>query len=391
MHRGFSIAFLCLAGFLLFFLPAQAAEQKEPEKIVYAFDQNFPPYSFVQNGKASGFDVDLLEAALNRYNVELRYKPLPWEQVLVELSGGSAQVTTGMARTDQRQLLYHFSDRPTSTLKLLLYTKKSNRVATVEELRGSSVSVEKGSLYQRVIESFGGMIIRGYDTGVEALKALYADQTTAFAGADRTTEYLLDKLNMQGISSVGTPLSTTDVYVAVNRDKTDLLKKINEGLLRIRQTGEYDRIYRKWFVPDLTDTQRERLIAEAKKAAVNAYAPYSKRPLGAAVLTQSGEIFTGASVENALESLTASALRVAVYNALLHGNKGIKAAVAVSPDGRVQAPTAEERQILLEFGRGILAVTEPEPGQYEVHMISQLLPYGFDDRPIQPDFPVIQP
>lgn len=367
---------------LLLACPAQAQEPlaKEPETVIYAFDQQFPPFSFVQNGEPKGFDIDLMEAALSREDIKLQMRPMTWDQALINLSGGGAQLATGMAKTEQRMLLYNFSDTPTSTLRMFLYTKRANRVPTVEQLRGDSVAVEKGSLHQRVLEAYGGLIVRQYPDDTEAIKALYRDQTTAYAGDDKTTQYLLDKLNLQGISPVGTPMQSTDVYIAVYKDRPDLLRAVNQGLLRIRQNGEYDRIYRKWFVTELTASQQKQLVDAAREAAVNSYAPYTQKPVGAAVLTQAGDVYTGCAVENALESLTASAVKVAVFNAVNQGAKDIKAAVAVDAQGHVRAPTAEERQLLLEFGRGVLALTEPEPGTYEVYMVSQLLPYGFEDR-----------
>jgi cytidine deaminase len=70
-------------------------------------------------------------------------------------------------------------------------------------------------------------------------------------------------------------------------------------------------------------TQISKLETEAKAAALNAYAPYSKFRVGASVATASGKIFTGCNIENASFGLTICAERVALSAAVLAGERKI--------------------------------------------------------------------
>ena len=65
----------------------------------------------------------------------------------------------------------------------------------------------------------------------------------------------------------------------------------------------------------------EELLEEARSVAQNAYAPYSGIKVGAAVLSSSGKIYTGCNVENASYGLTVCDERVAIFNAVSHGEK----------------------------------------------------------------------
>ena len=210
-------------------------------------DREYPPFSYEKGGVPAGFDVDILVAALSTDHVDILMKPMQWEQVQVELSAGSVHVTSGMVKTQKRLLLYDFPDLPNLALNVKLFTKASNRVGNVTLLRGKTVSVAKGTIYQRVLEDFGGLNIKLYKTELDALKALYNDDVEVFGGRDKTAMYYLEKLDMKGINAVGTPLYVTEVYFAVNKEQTKLLKMLNDGLRRIRENGEYDRIFRKWF------------------------------------------------------------------------------------------------------------------------------------------------
>jgi cytidine deaminase len=89
------------------------------------------------------------------------------------------------------------------------------------------------------------------------------------------------------------------------------------------------------------------LIEAAIAARANAYAPYSKFHVGAAILTSSGRIFAGCNVENASYGLTICAERVAVGNAVAAGEKTF-AAIAIATVGG-HYPCGACRQVLAEF------------------------------------------
>lgn len=382
--RGVALVIVCLAGFCaggvaLFSVPAYA---EPPMKVIYGFDREYPPYSFEEaQGKAAGFDVDLIQAILKDENVNLIMRPLSWDQVQVELSAGNIQVSSGMAKTKQRMLLYNFSDMPSMPLQIKLFTKPAARVGNVTLLRGQTVSVEKGSFQQRVLEEFGGLNVKLYKSKVEALKALYNDEVVAYGGPVQTAYYYIDRLKLGSITAVGTPLTVSDTFFVVNRDAAKVLAMINKGLLQVFQNGEYDRIYRKWFVPTLYPEEYTALYTAARNAAINAYAPYSKFPVGAAVMTRSGKVITGCNVENAQRDISQTALRTAVLKAISEGEYEFRAVVSVAPDGTILAPSAADRQFLFEFGRGILCAVQPEKNKVELKMVSEILPYPYANRP----------
>lgn len=351
-----------------------SAHANGPMKIVYGFDREFPPFSFEEaKGKAVGFDVDIVRAIFKGQNVKLVTRPLTWDHVLMELSSGAIDLTTGMAKTKQRELLFNFSEKPIIPMKIRLFTKTPNRVGNITLLRGQTVSVKRGSYQQRVLEEFGGMNIKPFTTKVNAIHALGRDEVGAYCGPEQTAYYYLNRFKYGSVSAVGSLLRITNSFVSVNRDKQKLLSMVNSGMQRIMESGEYDRIYRKWFVPELYDEEQNKLFEAAAEAAVNAYAPYSKVPVGAAVLTRSGKTYVGCNVETAKENI--SAIRTAILKAISDGEYDFRAVVALAPDGSVVAPTAEDRQFLFEFGRGILTAVEPDKGDVKMLMVSQLLPY----------------
>lgn len=121
------------------------------------------------------------------------------------------------------------------------------------------------------------------------------------------------------------------------------------------------------------------LLARAREARANAYVPYSRFTVGAALLAADGQVFTGCNLENASYGLTICAERAAVARAVSDGVRGFRAVAVVGPqDDAPCAPCGACRQVLYEFGPDMTVVT-PGPGGYTAATVRELLPGAFDE------------
>jgi len=93
----------------------------------------------------------------------------------------------------------------------------------------------------------------------------------------------------------------------------------------------------------------EELISLAKKACSNAYAPYSKFNVGAALLTKNGKIFTGSNIENASYGATVCAERVAIFKAVSEGEREFESIAIYTNADKLSFPCGICRQVMIEF------------------------------------------
>ena len=91
------------------------------------------------------------------------------------------------------------------------------------------------------------------------------------------------------------------------------------------------------------------LQSAAQQAAAQAYAPYSKFPVGVAVLAQSGKIYTGCNVENASYGGTVCAERNAIAAAIVAGERTFTAVMVYTPQDKLTPPCGICRQVIAEF------------------------------------------
>jgi cytidine deaminase len=125
--------------------------------------------------------------------------------------------------------------------------------------------------------------------------------------------------------------------------------------------------------------ERARMLLErAREARANAYAPYSRFPVGAALLAPDGRVFTGCNVESASYGLSNCAERVAIGKAVSEGVRRFVAVGVVGPeDQAATAPCGACRQVLYEFGPDMLVVM-PDGDGAQVTTMRALLPGAFD-------------
>jgi cytidine deaminase len=131
-------------------------------------------------------------------------------------------------------------------------------------------------------------------------------------------------------------------------------------------------------MPELSASDQNRLLEAAAAAQQRAYAPYSKFFVGAALLTESGNVYTGCNVENASYGLTNCAERTAIFKAVAEEGPQVKIrAIAVTNAQNVPcSPCGACRQVIYEFGPGATVVYQGNKGFVSM-LAKDLLPAGF--------------
>jgi cytidine deaminase len=127
----------------------------------------------------------------------------------------------------------------------------------------------------------------------------------------------------------------------------------------------------------MTDAE---LIEKAKRVRLGAYAPYSKFKVGAALLTKSGKVYTGANVENASFGLTVCAERAAVIKAVNDGQKDFIKIAVVTDRNPPATPCGACRQFLAEFAKDLKVICANPKGKTKVYTLKELLPDAFGKR-----------
>jgi len=124
----------------------------------------------------------------------------------------------------------------------------------------------------------------------------------------------------------------------------------------------------------MTDAE---LIAAAREARGRAYVPYSRFPVGAAVLAEDGTLYTGCNIENASFGLTNCAERTAIYKMVSDGRRRFTTIAVIADTDGPCSPCGACRQVLSEFGPDARVILTNLRGETLVTSVRELLPGAF--------------
>ena len=126
----------------------------------------------------------------------------------------------------------------------------------------------------------------------------------------------------------------------------------------------------------LTNEERQVLIDLGNTARQRAYVPYSNYPVGAALRTKTGRIYTGVNVENAAYPQTMCAERVAIFKAISDGEKEFEVISVVTDNGG--SPCGGCRQVMAEFSLDMIVLMADRNGRLiKESTVKELLPEAF--------------
>lgn len=133
----------------------------------------------------------------------------------------------------------------------------------------------------------------------------------------------------------------------------------------------------------VTAVERALLVARALAAAYRAYAPYSRYRVGAALMTDGGEILDGCNVENAAYPLCICAERVALGTAVAAGHRAFRAIAVATRSSPPATPCGACRQVLHELGAGMDIILCNHLGEVRRTTVADLLPQAFGTQQLR--------
>ncbi len=125
------------------------------------------------------------------------------------------------------------------------------------------------------------------------------------------------------------------------------------------------------------------LLKEAIEARKNAYIPYSKFPVGAALLTKAGRVYRGCNIECASYGGTNCAERTAIFKAVSEGEREFEAIAVAGDLSTYTFPCGICRQVIVEYGKDIKIIVGKSEEDYKVYTIDELLPHSFSPEDLK--------
>ncbi|RDD60797.1 transporter substrate-binding domain-containing protein [Ferruginivarius sediminum] len=224
------------------------------DKITVATDTNFKPFSFKNDeGNYVGFDIDMWQAIAEKMDADYELRPMDFNGIIPGLQTGNVDVAVaGMSVTAKREKVIDFS-YPYYKAGLVIMVRADNSdIGKLEDLSGKVVATKQGTstipFLKENIEA--GVLdpteIKKYPNITDAFLELRAGGTDAVIFDLPPLADYANGVGKDAVKLVG-PLYMGHHYGIGFPAGSELRDPVNVAILELKESGEYDKIYKKWF------------------------------------------------------------------------------------------------------------------------------------------------
>jgi PAS domain S-box-containing protein len=275
-HAPGMIRFLLILGvFLTLSVPSKvgAGSAATKPKIIVGGDHDYPPYEFLENGKPTGFDIELMRAVADAMGFDVEFRLGPWNKIRKNLEQGRIDALAGMYYSGDRSTLVDFSVSHTMVTSGL-FVRKDSAIRSRADIQGKEIIVQEGDILHDSLKRNGlASRIVAVTEAEQVLKLLASGKHDCALMSSRLQgEHYVNTFGLANIRIINTELPRLQYCFAVRKGDQELLSKLDEGLNILKTNGKYRKIYEKWFgiyeEKNLWDAVRYYVLAIALVAAL---------------------------------------------------------------------------------------------------------------------------
>lgn len=230
--------------------PAEnAKDSKEKPTYTVAFEATFAPFEFrdEKTGEFTGFDIDLIKAIgeLEGFDVEL--KEMGFDGIVASVKTGNIDIGASGLTIDENRLKEVDFSIPYYQAGLgIVVRANEDKIKSIEDLKGKRIAVQIGTTGAKYAKTIEGAKVTDFDQVTDALMEVKNGGADALINDHPVNQYYVSK-SKKDYKIVGEILESEYYGIAVKKGNTELLEKINNGLKKLKENGEYAKLYKKWF------------------------------------------------------------------------------------------------------------------------------------------------
>lgn len=239
-----------LSLFCAFALVAAFAAPAFAKKLVVATDTNFPPFEFKDpdSGKHTGFDVELWDALAKNMQIEYELQPMDFNGIIPGLQSGQIDIgIAGITIKPERAEVIDFSDPYYNAGLLILVKADDDSVKGIKDLKGKVVSTKLGTTSEDFVKgNAGAKDVKLFPNNDAMFMELLSGGADAVVFDSPVVADFMLKAGKGQVKVVG-PLYQGQSYGIGLPKGSEMTGRVNAALNKLKETGDYDKLYKKWF------------------------------------------------------------------------------------------------------------------------------------------------
>ena len=211
---------------------------------------DFAPFEFQDvNGKEyQGFDMDLIRAVAKEMGYKAEIQNINFDGLIPALEAGNLDVIiSGMTINDERKKKVDFSDPYYKSGLSIIVKKDDKSINKFSDLKGKKVAVQIGTTSAMEVKKIEGAEVKEFNSSADTFLELKAGGVDAVVNDRPVNDYYIMKSGVTDVRRLEELLTSEDYGIASSKKKPEMKKQIDAALKKLRDNGEYDKIFKKWF------------------------------------------------------------------------------------------------------------------------------------------------
>ena len=223
-------------------------ESKKDSKDTLVMATNAEPYEFHEGDDVVGIDADIARAIGEEMGMEVKIEDMAFDSIIPAVTSGKADFgAAGMTVTEDRKKNVDFTDTYATATQVII-VKEGSDIAGPDDLTGKKIGVQLGTTGDIYADDIEDAKVERYNKGFEAVQALTQDKIDAVViDGEPAKEFVAEA---DGLKILDEAFTEEEYAIAVAKDNDDLLKKMNEALASLKESGKIDEIVAKYISAD---------------------------------------------------------------------------------------------------------------------------------------------
>ena len=205
------------------------------DTLVMATNAEFPPYEYHEGDEVVGIDVDIASAIAEELGMELKVEDMAFDSIIPAVTSGKADIgAAGMTVTPDREESVAFTDTYAHATQVII-VKEDSDITGPDDLVGKTIGVQLGTTGDLYATDIEDATVEQYNKGFEAVQALTQDKIDAvIIDGEPAKEFVAES---EGLKILDEAFTEEDYAIAVAKDNTELVDKINDALATLKESG----------------------------------------------------------------------------------------------------------------------------------------------------------
>ena len=227
---------------------SKESKKDSKDTLVMATNAEFPPYEFHEGDDVVGIDADIARAIGEEMGMEVKIEDMAFDSIIPAVTSGKADFgAAGMTVTEDRKKNVDFTDTYATATQVII-VKEGSDIAGPDDLTGKKIGVQLGTTGDIYADDIEDAKVERYNKGFEAVQALTQDKIDAVVIDGEPAKEVVAEAD--GLKILDEAFTEEEYAIAVAKDNDDLLKKMNEALASLKESGKIDEIVAKYISAD---------------------------------------------------------------------------------------------------------------------------------------------